>query len=217
MIKSIFLIYIILTPIISFGQTPPSFQSNNLQEKKSSSILSNNMKNISDFDFLIAYHEVGHWNTGIRYTILGFINEKWVAYDWTVYFKSNEKVQGNIRKIKTNRIKFKKENIDSILLTLNSKHFWDLNIDSLNIYESPIDTNVNDSLSALGIVSVQDFRNLIDGSTCVFEIFSKLEYKYLSSYEPEYYIDPSPTNSLLDFIICKEAFLWNLRGKKNDG
>jgi hypothetical protein len=164
------------------------------------------MKGAKDFDFILAYHQVGYWNTGIKYTVLGYVGGNWKTFNWWIYYKSKDQTAENIRKTKHRKIKIEPSKLDSLFYTLNSNNFWDLNNDSLNVY-TKIDTIINDSMSALGIISTESFFNLTDGSTCIFEVINNTQYRYLSSYEPEYYQDAIPIFQRLEFINCKKNFL----------
>jgi len=201
-----------VSPILILGQNPPNFQSNEMKDKKVESIILNNMKGANEFEFMLAFHQVGYWNTGIKYTVLGYYQGNWTAFNWTIYYKSNKRTAENIRKTKRRKTIIKPNQLDRLFVTLDSNDFWNLNIDSLNVY-TKTDTIINDSLSALGIDAIEYFFNISDGDTWVFEVINNTEYRHLSSYEPEYFQEVIPIEERLKFMDCKKTFLSIFSGK----
>ncbi|GAA4313786.1 hypothetical protein [Nibribacter koreensis] len=184
------LIFFIASSFGVLGQNLPHIEaSTNLHERNNSVIY----KAFHDqYDFLISYSEESYWwSNRCEYRILATKDDAWYCLRYT----SKQKNDKSFSKPFITKQKIRKKKGDLLLDELSRLGFWTLNQDSLNY------TTKHNGGGRTTTYTVSD------GVNYKFEILTREEFKTISAYEPDYFIQELPEYKQRQmFIYSRNAF-----------
>lgn len=203
--------YLILIILISFGLFShaqiPEIKSNVGDKTGKNTIVYNKLH--GKYNFWIACRIYSGWRINkITYiTVLAHKNKSW------------KRIILSYPDDKPNEIKLKKKTVDKkkaedLMAYLNDQNFWNLDKDSLIMYQKQtipkgsIQSHVkNDTIVVMGKVPARIIR-VMDGYSVHFEIFQSESQRFYGTEDPEAYFKHLPEiKCRANFIRSKNAFL----------